>query len=91
MAWFRVSIHNPFVAEKYANLYNYTIRMTTNKYLEFEVVYDSIILFEIWFNWATRRDHAGVSLTLGLFGYSIAFIIYDNRHWDDDSNSWSQA
>jgi len=91
MTCFRLSIHNPFVTEKYDNLYNYTTKMTTHKYLELEVVYDSIILFEIWLNWSTRRDHAGASLTLGLLGYSIAFIIYDQRHWDHESNSWSKA
>jgi hypothetical protein len=39
-------------------------------------------LFDIDFSWSIREDHAGIELTLGLFGYGIGFRIYDTRHWD---------
>lgn len=36
-----------------------------------------------------RQDHAGFRLELGLFGYNIDFNFYDNRHWNDDTQSWN--
>ena len=35
-----------------------------------------------------RKDHAGVNLSLSLFGYGIEFNFYDNRHWDRKKNNW---
>lgn len=41
------------------------------------------------FDLSTRRDHAGLSIRFDLLGYSISFDIYDNRHWDTDSDFWA--
>jgi hypothetical protein len=40
-------------------------------------------------NVSSRRDHAGVRLMLGLFGYEAEFHFYDTRHWDHDSDAWA--
>lgn len=34
------------------------------------------------------RDHAGVYCNFTCFGLSCMFSIYDQRHWDDETNSW---
>jgi hypothetical protein len=59
-----------------------------NKYWEFELLKNGCIV-EFDFTVRTRCDHAGVTLGLGLFGYSINMTLYDNRHWDHKTNTWS--
>lgn len=36
------------------------------------------------------RDHAGLTLILGLVGYEIEFNLIDNRHWDYGNNCWEE-
>lgn len=38
----------------------------------------------------TRSDHAGVDLWLGLLGYSINMLLYDNRHWNIEEKDWEK-
>jgi hypothetical protein len=59
-----------------------------NKYWEFEVM-RSGALAEFDFTVRTRFDHAGVTLGLGLFNYSVNLTAYDNRHWDHMTDTWS--
>jgi hypothetical protein len=58
-----------------------------NKYWEFEVMRSGSLL-EFDFTVRTRCDHAGVTLGLGLFNYSVNLTAYDNRHWDHETNTW---
>jgi hypothetical protein len=58
-----------------------------HKFIEMEVYEDSTIL-SFSFNWTARCDHAGVSIELGLFGYTFHFNFYDNRHWNDEEGRW---
>jgi hypothetical protein len=39
-------------------------------------------------NWTVRQSHGGLGIVLGLFGYNIHFNLYDNRHWDVETNDW---
>ena len=58
-----------------------------NKYWEFEVMKSGeIVMFDLTVR--IRCDHAGTTLGLGLFGYSINMTLYDNRHWDHKTNTW---
>jgi hypothetical protein len=59
-----------------------------NKYWEFELLKNGCIV-EFDFTVRTRCDHAGTTLGLGLFGYSINATLYDNRHWDHKTDTWS--
>jgi hypothetical protein len=34
------------------------------------------------------KAHAGIEITVGLFGYGVHFHIYDIRHWDHDKNAY---
>jgi hypothetical protein len=60
-----------------------------NKYWEFELLKNGCIV-EIDFTVRTRCDHAGVTLGLGLVGYSINATLYDNRHWDHETDTWKK-
>ena len=47
-----------------------------------------------WFSfvaeWTRCQDHAGLRLEAEVLGYSLIFLIYDQRHWDHDRNDWSR-
>ena len=58
-----------------------------NKYWEVELLKIGCIV-EFDFTVRTRCDHAGTTLGLGLFGYSINVTLYDNRHWDYINNRY---
>lgn len=55
---------------------------------ELEHSYMSSMLVDIDASLTTRKDHAGLSITVGLLGYGIHFSIYDTRHWNYDLNQW---
>lgn len=58
-----------------------------NKFWEFEVL-KSGALVEFDFTVRARCDHAGATLGLGLFNYSILLSFYDNRHWNHNENRY---
>lgn len=47
---------------------------------------DDIVAYDLRIS--ARSDHAGLDLWLGLFGYSMNFIFYDNRHWNIEEGAW---
>lgn len=47
---------------------------------------DDIVAFDLRIT--ARRDHAGIDLWLGLLGYAVNFNLYDDRHWNPESNQW---
>ena len=72
------------------NLWNRFGRLTKNKSWELELLKGrQLIGFEV--GYTMRQSHAGLSLELALLGYSIAFQIYDNRHWDQKLNAYTQT
>lgn len=58
-----------------------------NKFWEFQILATPDLIC-IDFSYTIRQDHAGLRLELGLFGYSIDFNLYDNRHWDYIGKKW---
>jgi hypothetical protein len=48
-----------------------------------------LVGFEV--GYTVRQSHAGLNLELALLGYSVAFQIYDNRHWDYDRHAYTQT
>ena len=58
-----------------------------HKYIEIELYKDSSIL-SFSFNWSVRQDHAGIEFSLGLFGYTVRYQFYDNRHWNHKEGRW---
>lgn len=48
------------------------------------------VLFEVGLYLSMRDHHAGVSITLGLFGYALEASICDTRHWDSETDDWEK-
>ncbi len=58
-----------------------------NKFWEAQIDKTSdIVGFE--FRLTSRQDHAGLFLTVALFGYELIFNFYDNRHWNHETSDW---
>lgn len=84
-----LGLSNPW-GTPFDNLWNSSGRLTTNKSWELELLKGrQLIGFE--FGYTMRQSHAGLTLELALSGYSIAFQIYDNRHWDQKLNAYTQS
>jgi len=85
----RLTLNNPFYKKnKFKNLFSRYFHLYGNKYFEFELIKDNYYWFETEFSWTTKRDHAGIRISFGIFGYLISFNIYDKRHWDYNNNCW---
>jgi hypothetical protein len=84
-----VAVRNPFRCKEFCSLWNREWRLTKNKTLElqFSEYRFNILEFQLDLNWR-QTDHAGPWLMINLFGYSMDLRIYDNRHWDDTTNTW---
>lgn len=55
---------------------------------ELEHYYENSSLLEARFSKHTECDHAGFELSLGILGYVVRFTLYDNRHWDKETNTY---
>lgn len=51
-------------------------------------VYRSDTLAEIEARFTVRQDHAGLTLGLGLFSYTVRIQFYDSRHWNYHTKTW---
>jgi hypothetical protein len=58
-----------------------------NKFLELEVLKDTTIV-SFMFHLSTHQSHGGLSMEVGLVGYSFNFKFYDNRHWNYDEGRY---
>ena len=62
-----------------------------NKYWEVQVCNEfATDPFNFQVRYSTKGDHAGLYLSLEVFGYMFAFMILDSRHWNYDTNEWEQ-
>ena len=84
-----LGLSNPFVANRFKNIFCKEESISENKAYCFEVYKDNDII-SFSFNWNLRQDHAGVSMAIGLIGYEVSFQIYDTRHWDYEYNCWEE-
>ena len=84
---FSFSLINPW-GKRWSNVwcrvYNTPFK---NKFLELEVHKDTTIV-SFMFHLSTRQSHGGLSMDLGLLGYSVNFNFYDNRHWNYDEGRY---
>jgi len=87
MLLFQLNIRNPWSA-RFSNIKCWSGNTPLkNKFWELEILKTTDI-FTVMLNWTHRQSHAGMFFELGALGYSISFQIYDNRHWDQETNSW---
>ena len=85
----RFELTNPFDRWEFFKLLgSVSGSLFCHKAWELEHSYMSTMLIDIDTNLTIRRDHAGLSITVGLLGYGIHFSIYDTRHWNYDLNQW---
>lgn len=83
------SLLNPW-SNRFRNLRHWSgYAPIKHKFWELEILQDTCIFtFELFVT--QHRDHAGLSIELGLLGHAVHFTFYDNRHWDYSSNSWEK-
>lgn len=81
-------IYNPWIKENFVNLFCRSGKITKNKAWEFEITKYTLTLFEVSLSLTTKQDHAGLQVSLGLFGFTVQLRIYDGRHWNYETNTW---
>ena len=85
---FNFSITNPW-STRFSNLWcrSYATPFK-NKFIELEIYKDTnVVSLAVQLN--SRQDHSGLSIELGLVGYSFNCKFYDCRHWDYQTNKWA--
>lgn len=86
------SIYNPYFTEddgSFRNLFCSERGITEHKSYCFEITHYERDWLEFEFGLSWRgEDHAGLNFTLGLLTYSMHFRVYDNRHWNHETNAW---
>jgi len=81
---FQVIRYKPYIEQ----LIDTNIEIMSNTYYFIFICSFLGSIFHFQFSWSKKTDHAGFIFDLTIFGFSIMFIIYDNRHWDYDNNTW---
>lgn len=69
-------------------------KITENKYLELEYYQTEtpISILEMKLDTHFRgSDHAGPRFSIALWKWYFIISCYDNRHWDDEKNSWIES
>lgn len=79
---FNFGLSNPF-SHRWETVYYKDKLFPNKKGAELQVVKDNNII-SIGIRYSIRTDHAGISLDIGLLGYSVMFSYYDTRHWNSD-------
>ena len=79
---FSFGLRNP-LSDRWDNIYNRSA-VLGKKAVEIEVYRDTTIV-SFAFRWTIRQDHAGMSVDLGLFGYTVSAQYYDTRHWNEEA------
>ena len=85
----RFVLNNPF--DRWGCFINFgSIFVRLSKYKSWEIQHSfhspELLVFRL--EWSKNKSHAGVKVTLGIFGYAVDFQIYDNRHWDHYNDCW---
>jgi hypothetical protein len=84
----RLEIRNPWGKDRFKNLGCVSGKITKHKSWELEHTFYDSMLADLDFEFTTKRDHAGLRFSLGILGYAVGFNIYDNRHWNTETNTW---
>lgn len=87
---FKLEISNPFGKDRFKNLGCLSGTLTKNKSWELEHTFYDNLLLDVNFSIKRKCDHSGVFLVIGLLTYAVHFSIYDNRHWDIDTDTWAK-
>jgi hypothetical protein len=71
----------------------FKIPFTKHKSFEFVARIDSSdnfinLYFNIDMGWTKKSDHAGFNFFILLHRFHLELNIYDNRHWNYETNAW---
>lgn len=80
------SLTNPW-STRFEHAFAWSKQLSKHKACELEV-YRSDTIVELEGRISFRQDHAGITLGVGLFSWTVRFQLYDNRHWDYDKGQW---
>ena len=86
MIHFNFGLSNPF-SHRWDTVYYKDKLFANKKGGEIQIVKDNTII-SFAFRFTTRTDHAGLSLDIGLFGYTVMVQYYDTRHWNEDEGRY---
>jgi hypothetical protein len=92
MIYFNFNISNPWKRLTNSELLKSKIvHVFGNKYFYIGYHKSDLSIIGISFDISPiRRNHAGVSLTLSIFGRFLEMEFYDNRHWNSKQNCWEE-
>lgn len=86
MITINLSLTNPW-SDRFEPTWSWGKKITKYKAVEVETYRsDTVVEFEARFK--VREDHAGLTLGLGLFSYTLRAQIYDTRHWNYEKKAW---
>lgn len=78
----KLVIENPWAGNKFKSLYVRSKKLSQFKCIEFQVLryQKTLIEAELTISTKNTRDHHGICVLLGIFGYSCSLTFYDVRH-----------
>ena len=86
MIYLNLSLMNPW-SDRFAPTLSWSKSVSRYKAVEVEV-YRSNTVAEFEVRLRFREDHAGLTLGLGLFSYTLRAQFYDIRHWNYEKKAW---
>lgn len=86
MIWINLILPNPR-SDKFEHVRAWAGTLIAHKAWEVEI-YRSGIVAEVEAKFTVHQDHAGLTLGLGLFGYTLRAQLYDTRHWNYEKKAW---
>lgn len=70
------------------------ILFSQNKSFEYQLEFGDKLakdIFELSFDWTTKRDHAGIDFTFSIYKlFWLNLNIHDSRHWNYKENRWNK-
>jgi hypothetical protein len=86
MIYINLTLRNPW-SDRFEPLISRGGKLFTNKAWEIEA-YRSDTVAEFETRLTVREDHAGLTIGLGLFSYTLRAQFYDTRHWNYEKKAW---
>ena len=80
------TINNPF-SDRFEIVASTSKLLTKYKAVEANM-YRTATIIKLSLAYSIRRDHAGLQIEFGLFGYDCELNFYDTRHWDYKTHQW---
>ena len=80
------SIGYPF-SDRFEILASTSKLLTKYKAVEANI-YGTATIIKLSLTYTIKRDHAGLQIEVGLFGYECELHFYDTRHWNYKTHYW---